>query len=363
MKYIYLFILISVLSLNILAQSDSIPRVKVPIVVSNDVGSSTILEVGLDSLAGDDFDYIFGEANLPPLPPPTAWDTRLLLPEGNFSGVKSSFKDYRNAPSFPFTGSREHRIQYQVGTGTIVTITWDFPQQITGQLQDIITGTLINVPMNDSGSYTVAQPTIFNKLKFTVNYAGIIPVELVSFAAIVNGNNVNLNWQTATELNNSGFQIERRETINESTGNWVSIGFVNGNGTTTEQQSYSFVDKNIQTGNYQYRLKQIDFNGSYSFSKIIEVNLSTPIQFTLNQNFPNPFNPTTSISFTLPQTSVVKLSVYNQLGEMVDEILNENLNAGVYNYSWNASKLASGVYFYELSTNGYQAVKKMLLMK
>jgi hypothetical protein len=363
MKYIYLLIFLIATSFNFFSQSDSIPRVKVPIIVSNDVGSLTVLEVGLDSLASDDFDYIFGEANLPPLPPPTAWDTRLLLPEGGFSGVKSSFKDYRNAPSFPFTGSKEHRIQYQVGTGTTVTISWNFPIQINGQLQDIITGTLINVPMNDSGSYTVAQPNIFNKLKLTVNYQGIIPVELVSFAALVNGNNVNLNWQTATELNNSGFEIEKRKTINKKSEDWKSIGFVAGNGTTTESQIYTFVDQNISSGNYQYRLKQIDFDGSFSYSNILEVNLTAPIDFVLSQNYPNPFNPSTSISFSLPQASYVKLSVYNQLGEKVDEIVNENLSAGIYNYTWNASKLASGVYFYELTTNNFQSVKKMTLMK
>ena len=363
MKYIYLFIFLIAISFNLFSQSDSIPRVKVPIVVINDVGSSTVLEVGLDSLASDDFDYIFGEANLPPLPPPTAWDTRLLLPEGGFSGVKSSFKDYRNAPSFPYTGSKEYRIQYQVGTGTTVTISWDFPIQVNGQLQDIITGTLINVPMLDSGSYTVAQPNIFNKLKFTVNYAGVIPVELTSFSAMVNGSSVNLKWQTATELNNSGFEIERRKTLDERSEGWESIGFVAGKGTTSETQKYSFTDQVLSIGNYSYRIKQIDFDGSFAYSNILEVNLTAPLDFELNQNYPNPFNPSTAISFSLPHASFVKLSVYNQLGEKVDEIINENLNEGVYNYTWNASKFASGVYFYELTTNSFQSVKKMMLMK
>ena len=122
-------------------------------------------------------------------------------------------------------------------------------------------------------------------------------------------------------------------------------------------------DRVLSIGNYSYRIKQIDFDGSFAYSNILEVNLTAPLDFVLNQNYPNPFNPSTSISFTLPQASFVKLSVYNQLGEKVDEIINENLNEGVYNYTWNASKFASGVYFYELTTNSFQSVKKMMLMK
>ena len=139
--------------------------------------------------------------------------------------------------------------------------------------------------------------------------------------------------------------------------------FVAGKGTTSETQKYSFTDQVLSIGNYSYRIKQIDFDGSFAYSNILEVNLTAPLDFVLNQNYPNPFNPSTSISFTLPQASFVKLSVYNQLGEKVDEIINENLNEGVYNYTWNASKFASGVYFYELTTNSFQSVKKMMLMK
>jgi hypothetical protein len=336
------------------------------VVVSNDIGSSTVLEFGLDSLASDDFDFQFGEANLPPLPPPTAWDTRLLLPEGGFSGVKSSLKDYRNAPSFPFTGSKEYRIQYQVGSGTTVKIEWNLPPQITGLLQDIVTGTLINVPMNDSGNYTVAQPTIFNKLKMTIDYQSIIPVELVSFVAIVNGSNVNLTWQTATELNNRGFEIERQAGSEQSAvGNWEKIGFVIGSGTTTEPKSYSFTDNNISSGTYSYRIKQIDFDGTIEYSSEIEVEVgvSSPKEFALLQNYPNPFNPSTNISFSIPKTTNVKLSIYNQIGERVDELINSILEAGLYNYTWNASKYSSGIYFYELQTDIYHLVRKMTLIK
>jgi hypothetical protein len=359
MKYIYLFFLVAFFSLNVFSQSDSIPRVRVPIVVSNDIGSSTVLEFGLDSLATDDFDFQFGEANLPPLPPATAWDTRMLLPEGGFSGVKSSFKDYRNVPSFPFTGDKEHRIQYQVGTGTTVKIQWNFPSAITGLLQDIIIGTLINVPMIDSGSFTVTNPAVFNKLKMTISYQGAVPVELVSFSAAITGSKINLSWQTATELNNKGFEIQRRSEKSD----WQKIGFIKGAGTSSETRNYHFIDAYSANSRVYYRLHQIDFDGSASYSKVIQVDVNAPTDFALNQNYPNPFNPSTNISFSIPKAANVKLSIYNQIGERIGELVNKNHEAGTYSYSWNASKQSSGIYFYELQTDSYRSIRKMTLIK
>lgn len=176
MKYFYIAIFLLFISLNIYPQSD--PAIKKSITVSNNNGSSTTLYFGLDAAATDNLDPQLGEANLPPLPPATAWDTRLLLPEGDFSGVKSSYSDFRNATSFPYTGSKEHRIQYQVGSGTTITIAWDLPAEITGVLQDIVTGTLITVPMSGVGNYVVTQPTIFNKLKMIINYQGIVVTDV-----------------------------------------------------------------------------------------------------------------------------------------------------------------------------------------
>ncbi|MDT3695140.1 MAG: T9SS type A sorting domain-containing protein [Ignavibacterium sp.] len=187
-----------------------------------------------------------------------------------------------------------------------------------------------------------------------------VPVELASFSAEVNGNNVLLSWITASEINNQGFHIERRDNKNEE---WKNIDFVNGNGTTTEPQSYSFVDENLSTGKYQYRLKQTDFDGTFEYSNTIEVEVSIPTRFSLNQNFPNPFNSVTSIQYAIANKQFVTLKVYDILGKEIATLVNENKEAGNYSVDFNAAELPSGVYIYQLSTAGFTQIKKMILTK
>jgi hypothetical protein len=186
----------------------------------------------------------------------------------------------------------------------------------------------------------------------------LIPVELVRFQATTSGSDVKLNWTTATETNNQGFQIERRN------GNaFISIGFVKGYGTTTETHHYFYTDQNLNSGSYTYRLKQVDFDGTFEYSNIVEVNVSTPEVFALGQNYPNPFNPSTTINFRLAVDSKVNLKVFDVLGNEVATLVNEGKPAGSYEVEFNASSLPSGVYFYKLQTANYSAVKKMVLTK
>ena len=181
----------------------------------------------------------------------------------------------------------------------------------------------------------------------------VIPVELTTFTGTVQGNAVHLKWSTSTETNNRGFEIERRISSPEfeiRNSEFELIGFVDGNGTTTEPMSYSFIDENVLPGNYQYRLKQIDYDGTFGYSNTIEVEMISPVEFALEQNYPNPFNPSTVIEFSLPEdVSNVKLSIYNSLGEKVAELVNTALMAGKYQYHWNAQNVATGMYIYELT--------------
>jgi photosystem II stability/assembly factor-like uncharacterized protein len=194
-----------------------------------------------------------------------------------------------------------------------------------------------------------------------------VPVELVSFKAEVHNNNVLLSWITASEINNRGFEIERseksearRKNTNED---WVMIGFIEGNGTTTETQSYSFSDNEVLSGNYLYRLKQIDYDGKFEYSNIIEVELRIPYEFFLSQNYPNPFNPTTQINYSIKEAGLVHLKVYDILGKEIATLVNENKEAGNYSIDFDAFQLPSGVYFYQLRTSGFTQARKMILIK
>jgi hypothetical protein len=190
--------------------------------------------------------------------------------------------------------------------------------------------------------------------------AAPLPVELNMFSAITVGEKIQLDWKTETEVNNYGFEILRQAQDDKQ---WNNIGFVNGNGNSNSPKSYSFEDKNVTTGKYSYRLKQIDNDGQFEYSKIVEVNFGDPGKFELSQNYPNPFNPETIIKFSIAQAGNVKLTVYNILGEQISQLINEFREAGIHTINFDASQFNSGLYLYKLESNGLVQTKKMLLVK
>lgn len=190
-----------------------------------------------------------------------------------------------------------------------------------------------------------------------------VPVELTSFTATNINNKIKLNWETATEKNNKGFQIERAYKISDNL-NWEIISFVNGKGTTTEKSYYSFIDNDVKRlGKYIYRLIQIDYDGKTTYTNNVEVNIEAPHIFSLMQNYPNPFNPVTSIDYTLPEKSMVSIKIFDILGNEVAQILNEEKEPGNYKVDFDASPLASGIYFYRLEANKFISTKRMILLK
>lgn len=201
-------------------------------------------------------------------------------------------------------------------------------------------------------------------IRVSTIWGDLVPVEFTSFTSTVDGSSVILNWSTAAELNNFGFEVQRLVAGSE----FVTVGFVNGNGTTTEAKTYSFVDANLASGNYTYRLKQVDFNGTFAYSDKINAEVKAPDQFGLAQNYPNPFNPNTRIDFSLAVDSKVSLKVFNVLGQEVANLLNGNLTAGLHQANFDASALNSGVYLYRIEATGsngtnFIEVKKMILTK
>lgn len=200
----------------------------------------------------------------------------------------------------------------------------------------------------------------------TLNFVpNITPVELTSFTSVLLPGAVRLDWATASEINNNGFEIQRAE----DGVNFTTISFINGKGTTTERSVYSYTDNSVKTGiNYTYRLKQIDMDGRFAYSSEIQSGSVTPQQFNLNQNYPNPFNPSTLITFSLPVKSDVTLEVYNIAGQLVKTLAAGNYESGIHSVNFNAEGLTSGLYIYSLKAaaeNGetFSSVRKMTLLK
>jgi len=189
--------------------------------------------------------------------------------------------------------------------------------------------------------------------------SGIIPVELTSFTASGYEDYAEISWITATETNNAGFSLERKSTNI----NWIEVAFINGNGTTTETKAYNYLDEKLNVGKHSYRIKQIDYDGTFTYSKIVEIEISAPDNYALFQNYPNPFNPSTKIEFNIPADAQVQLNVYNTLGEKVAEIFNGTLTGGYHEIIFDATSLTSGIYFYRLESNEFVSTRKMMLIK
>ncbi len=198
---------------------------------------------------------------------------------------------------------------------------------------------------------------------FAIANDGPLPVELASFTSTLTGREVKLSWVTNTEINNSGFDVERAF-VGTTNSVWLKVGFVYGNGTSSVSHSYTYSDRNVTSGTYSYRLKQIDNNGNYKYYNLSnEVIIGVPTQFSISQNYPNPFNPTTKINYDLPFDSKVSIVLFDLTGRQVASILNSSQQAGYQTVTFNGTNLASGTYFYQIIASGEnQSFSKTLKM-
>jgi hypothetical protein len=363
MKKILFFILIS-LPLITNAQT-----VDINFLVTDGYAPLLSIRVGLDTTATNGLDPQLGE-----YPIPLFEGFGAIFDISQYTGTTTwILKDYRPAQSFPFTGIVEHSLGWQltIPYGIAFTMYYNFPSTVTANLKDELGGIIFNENLSDSGSFTCPNNFITSAI-LTMYYNNVIPIELISFTTSVlkNEKAIQLNWSTATETNNSGFEILRfAQNDNES----EKIGFVPGFGTTTEPKSYSFVDENVITGIYKYRLKQIDFDGTFTYSNEIDVVVDfTPKEFVLYQNYPNPFNPSTTIKFEIPGQArndnvLVTLKVYDILGNKVATLVNEEKQPGVYVVEFDLESgirnPASGIYFYQLKAGSFCHTKKMILLQ
>jgi len=197
-----------------------------------------------------------------------------------------------------------------------------------------------------------------------------LPIELMNFTAQLNNGEVTLFWETATEKNNYGFEIERNTLLSPLSGGetkgggvWEKIGFVQGYGNSNSPKEYSFIDSPQGRSKLNYRLKQVDTDGKYQYSNIVEIVIGSPLQYELKQNYPNPFNPQTKIAYTLPVDGFVTLKVFNIIGREVASLANENKKAGSYEIMFEGTGIASGIYICKMSSANYSSYIKMLMLK
>ena len=190
-----------------------------------------------------------------------------------------------------------------------------------------------------------------------------LPVQLSSFVVTANGFGAVLQWRTETELNNYGFEIERRGITGGEA--WRTVGFIEGAGTTAAPHEYSFVDRGLPPGRYAYRLKQINLDASSEYFDAAEIEVGlAPMTLSLGQNYPNPFNPITTIEFTLPKTGHATLRVFNIVGQQVATLFDREAEAGrLYKTTFDGAILPSGLYFTRLEFSGQTLLRKMTLMK
>jgi hypothetical protein len=249
---------------------------------------------------------------------------------------------------------------------------WTEPTQGTAYTVGSNIGSGVVVYNSNGTSYTntgLSKNTTYNYKLYSENYSyysgGVVssatttPVELTSFNANVTSYGVELIWQTATEQNNFGFDIERAK----DNGSWKKVGFVAGSGNSNSPHSYRFIDKNLTQGSYSYRLKQIDNDGTTKYIGTTQTIVEKPKKFEVAQNYPNPFNPATKIAFNIPENGNVRITIFNAIGQTVRTLTNEYLEAGLHTVELDSKGLESGLYFYKIEASGFSEVRKMMLVK
>lgn len=240
------------------------------------------------------------------------------------------------------------------------------PNDLNLTLATSAAGGLRNTPTQSGSDYILSRSSLAMSDLSDITYhvsstaSSPLPVELASFTAVGEKGIVILRWTTAGEINNAGFDIQKK---NSATHEWEVIGFVGGNGTTNVPQAYLFTDKTA-VGKNVYRLKQVDNDGKYKYSGEAEISIDCkPGVFTLEQNFPNPFNPVTLLTFTLPAADFVSLMVFDAIGRKTATLVNEFKSAGTHSVVFDASLLPSGIYYARLQCGNNPQYRKMMLIR
>jgi len=336
---------------------------KVPITVSDGINTKA-LRFGIDPSGTDGFDLGL-DTLAPPAPPAGAFDARFRVasPANDFfTDIRSNVQQVKTFTMLyaPVTGQPS------------VTITWNPAVLSTlctaATITDNITGTLYTQDMFTTSSANSSNPLIQSSLRIVITNP-LLPIQLASFTGTVTTTGtVLLEWVTISEINNYGFEIQRHG-VGEPFASLPGV-FIPGHGTTLEPHYYSYTDATVVPRQWWYRLKQIDYDGSFSYSPEVMVNTLTnvgsgeqPTQFALDQNYPNPFNPGTTIKYSIGNSCRVVLKLYDVFGQQLATLVDQVQESGVHFVDLDGRNLPSGVYYYAMEAGAFGEVKKLVLLK
>ena len=339
----------------------SAPQISQQLTVTVD-GESDIVFFGLDLRATDGYDSDAGLSEDQDLPPwSAAAEARFVRPDDSYTD-----RDYRlgSSPNTTVT----HTLEYQRALGdnsSNVVLSWNLDDYVTGEIVERFGQTVV-ATMSGSGNFTIPQSgdgdLQYTKVDIVVTYTDItelLPVELTSFDALLSGNTAVLSWETSSELNNAGFDVQQK--VN---GEFVSIGYVAGNGTTNEAQSYSFTTSALAAGTHAFRLKQIDFDGTFAYSDEVSVVVALETPALLSKAYPNPFNPQTQFTLTIARQQEVTIQVFDMLGRQVQTLYQGDLAPSeAHQFTFQASSLPSGRYFIRAVGEYFNNTQTVTLLK
>ncbi len=363
-KYLFLLFVCFGFTLTASAQPgpNDPPQVDLTLTLSTPLHSTTI-NFGLDVRATDGYDEEPGLREIGNLPPWTlAMEARFLR-----TNLTSTQADYRFGDGSNVTAVHTLEFRKDQFDNGDVTISWNLPPYATGVLKDLINGSIVNATMSGAGNTVVEDDgsgdPIVSKLLMTITYTnipdGVLPVELTSFDALVDGSDVVLAWETASETNNAGFEVQQLVG-----GAYQAIGFVSGFGTTNEAQAYSFRVANVAAGTHSFRLKQIDFDGAFAYSDVATAELALDGMFAFAPAAPNPFNPQTQFSLTVGRQQFVRLAVYDMIGRQVALLHEGTLDAQeAHLFRFEANNLPSGRYFIQATGEFFSSAQAVVLSK
>lgn len=341
------------------------PQIEYALTFSDGSAQSSVVYFGLDVRASDGYDDVAALGEKPSGPP---WAIGMQARFFRTSDSEYDVRDIRGGDPEDKNLTKTHILEMKKEDGDItssITVNWSLDSWVTVILVNADAETVVT--MTNTGSYTFENDTFGDladtKFTMTVQYTdippGLLPVELTSFTSLVQDSRAVLHWETASETNNAGFEVQQR--VN---GEYQAIGFVSGRGTTTERQRYTFRTRSLPSGSHDFRLKQIDFDGTFAYSKVVTASIALAGAVEMEKAYPDPFNPQTQFNLTIARDQNVNIAVYDMLGRHVQTLHQGALQAGdAHLFSFEASNLPSGRYFIRAIGEYFNQSQTVTLLK